>query len=167
MPRLLLFGPCSRVIVDRDDESVSLVALMSTIQRATPDQPLETGSFTDLDWGNVAVWLRLPGDEGKVFEQRFQIVLPDSTVFGNAIVRFIFRDRIQQNTIRGKIFPIGQLGEYQLRISIREVMDGMSDDEGWEVAMDYPIIVAELNSEAQKIESSRRLESTRPNASTK
>jgi hypothetical protein len=133
MPRLLLFGPCQKAIIDREDSVVSMIAIIAGVAVASPVSPDAAVQFP---WAAVAVWERSPGDEDRAFEQLLQVVQPDDSAIGASVVQFTFVKRTHQNVIRAVAFPVGQAGMHRLRLSIRE-----AGTENWNVAAEYPVEV--------------------------
>jgi hypothetical protein len=149
MPRLLLFGPCQKAIIDQDDALVSMIAILAGVTVAAP---VSLDAAIQFPWAAVAVWERLIGDEDKAFEQQMQVVQPDDTTIGDSVVQFTFVKRTHQNVIRAMAFPVGQAGLHSLRLSIREV--GSAD---WSVVAEYPVEVEHrLADEAVNSEESAR-----------
>lgn len=139
MPRLLLFSPCRKVIIDRDDDTVSLVSLLHGFNVnpvADQSEQIPKDAVIPFEWGIVTAWLRTPYDEGKQFEQRIEVVLPNSQVIGtSAAVPFSMTRRTHQNAIKGETFPAGIAGEYTFRLWLREAGEGNE----WQVISEYPI----------------------------
>lgn len=134
MPRLLLFGICQKAIVDRSDETVSLIALIPGItvqldsKGAIPD-------YIAMFWGGAAIWLRIPEDDGKTYEQRVTIVSPSGKEVGGTSYTFSLLNRTQQNIISGNQFPSAEAGEYDIQLWLREV----GEENEWQRITSYPI----------------------------
>ena len=86
MPRLLMFAPCQKAIIDQQDQSISMISILTGIKaqplpddqnRATPVPPNAAAPFK---WAAVSVWLRQPDDGDRTFEQRFAVHLPNGIV---------------------------------------------------------------------------------------
>jgi hypothetical protein len=56
MPRLLLFAPCSKVIVSADGQTVTLVALVAGVNAP------QGATVADLTWEHLTVWQAGPGE---------------------------------------------------------------------------------------------------------
>ncbi len=136
MPRLLVYAMCQKAIIDRD-ETLSLISLFNGIELLPEAGQLEPSSTTAFNWSMVSCWLRTSEDDGKTFEQRLQVVFPDGSARGESILTFKMSSRIHQNTVTATEFPVGQSGEYQMRISLREVAEGRD----FEIVSDYPFEV--------------------------
>jgi hypothetical protein len=141
MPRLLLFAPCQKAIIDRQDNSVSMIQILTQIKigQLKPEGggDIPPDAIIPLNWAIVTEWLQLPGDEGKQFEDRVEIVRPDGTVLVDAISPFAFTLRSHFNTVLLSAFPAGQWGEITLKLSLREVAEGTT----WEPVAEYPLDV--------------------------
>lgn len=137
MPRLLLFAPCQRAIIDRTDTSVSLIAVMNSITAESFEPNLSPDAVGVLLWAAVTIWEQTPGDEDRTFEQRVQIVRPDGEAVGEGAISFAFAERIHQTAVSGTFFPVGQPGLCQMRLSLRET----GDEHNWAVVTEYPVEV--------------------------
>ena len=137
MPRLMLFAPCERAILDRADNSLSLIAI---IHELTADIPSTTALPRDAhaprQWQVVAVWWAEPGDDQKRFQQRVSVVNPDGKVVLQTLTEFDIRLRSHRTVGRINVFPIGVAGEYNLRLEIREL-----GQEGWTEVSSFPLLV--------------------------
>ncbi len=138
MPKLLLFAPCSKIIVSADDQTVTLVALVDGIQAQSG------ATVADLAWEHLTVWQAEPEDVGQTYEQRLEIVRPDRKVAADVRQQFAMEARTLR--VRGSVvgFPAGVEGEYTLRLSVRNVLDA----DVWQRVMEYPVTVRRLPPEA-------------------
>ena len=136
MPRLILFGMCKKAITDRDDFSVSMITLLHGLT-ANSEEPITPDAVIPFDWSIVTGWIKAPEDDGKTFEQRIQIHMPDGTQTGEAVIAFKISKRSHHNTTNGNAFPVGQIGEYHIQLWLREVAEGKE----WEHISDYPFEV--------------------------
>ena len=85
MPRLLLFAPCERVIINTEDNNVTLMTVLSEIGVSWPSSAMDKLRDTPrllTRWQVIASWLREPGDEGREFEQICELVMPDGSKAG-------------------------------------------------------------------------------------
>ncbi len=143
MPRLLFFIPCSRSITETQTGLLSLIAVMDGFQVQVSHEEVPANAVIPVSWSAIASWLRMPSDEGKRFEQRITIVMPDGSenVDGNAV--FEMANRLYRQTTSLNAFPIGQVGEYHLQLSLRDAAEG----DNWTVVADYPIVVEHVRGE--------------------
>ena len=134
MPKLLLFAPCSKVIVSADDQTVTLVALVDGVNAPSGS------SVADLTWEHLAVWQAGSDDAGQTFEQMLEIVRPDRTVAAEVRQEFAMHARTLR--VRGSVvgFPSEIEGEYTLRLSVRNVLDGGV----WARVTEYPVTVRHI-----------------------
>jgi hypothetical protein len=81
MPKLLIFAPCEKVIIDQATNTLSLITVLQEIRyKAPPNVPLPTNAPLGLamQWSVLTLWRQEePDDAGVQFEQRF--VLADAT----------------------------------------------------------------------------------------
>ncbi len=71
MPQLLLFVPCHKPVIDLEDNMLSIQDVLESISVDVPagHEP-PPGALAPFSWFTVALWYRLPADEGRQFEQR-------------------------------------------------------------------------------------------------
>jgi len=141
MPRLLLFAPFQRVLVDRNDNTISFIQLLEGFEAPLADLPaqqLAEGVTIPMAWGSCAVWLQQPEDEGRRYEQRVSVVRPDGVVALEAQVEFAMTLRTQRNTARIDGFPASPAGEFWLKLELR----GVEPATEWELAAEYPVSMA-------------------------
>lgn len=77
----------------------------------------------------------MPGDEGKKYESRIDIIKPDGEPIGGSEFSFVMQKQFRITQIKGTHFPIGIEGVHTARIAIREV------DGEWEIVGTYPVDV--------------------------
>lgn len=138
MPRLLLFAPCQKVIIDRDDLSITLVSVFPGLTAEIPAKEvgkIPTSAVTPADWAMAIIWLRLPGEADRTFEQKVDIVAPDGQHISGGTLVFKMTQRTHNVSVRAQGMPIGQAGEYELELYVREV--GVTEE--WQKVAEYPI----------------------------
>ncbi len=142
MPRLLVFVPCLKSIFDQDDDSISLISLLQRITVTRPPGGIPPDAVTAHEWSLFALWLREPEDEGKEFQEAYEILRPDGTPFLQVPTR-PFTMTTQSYRSGGNVhgFPVGQEGEYSLRLGMKEI----SGKAGFSVYASYPIYVRHVD----------------------
>ncbi|MFN8483794.1 MAG: hypothetical protein U0768_12210 [Anaerolineae bacterium] len=121
MPKLVLFAPCDKAIVDQETNSLSLIAILENIRVPIVDGitvPADTSA--PLTWACVSMWQRIEGDANKEFEQRICLLLPDGQEAIESITSFQMTDLYMRSVLRVNGFPVGQEGEHTLRLAVRE-----------------------------------------------
>lgn len=72
MPKLLLFAPCEKVLVDQATNSVTLIALLQELHyKLPPGMPTPQNFALPLSWSALSLWQEESSDGGIQFEQRF------------------------------------------------------------------------------------------------
>ncbi len=138
MPRLLLFAPCIKSIVDKDEGNISLIAVIESVRaQIPPSEPIPSRAVAPIQWSAVSSWLGLPEDAGKRFEQRVQLITPDQMEAISAVVPFEMTMRTHHVMTSINAFPVSQTGELILRLQIHEV----GESHEWETVAEYPILV--------------------------
>ena len=143
MPRLLFFVPAEKAMTERDNSALSLITIMNGLQVERPAEgvDLPADAMLPVRWAVAAMWFREPGDEGKAFEQRVEVVLPDGSIGATAILPFALPRRTHHGTVRGDLFPVGQAGEYLFRLALREA----GTDDEWQIITEYPFEVLHID----------------------
>jgi hypothetical protein len=77
MPKLELFVPCEKVLVDQN-RLFNLITVLETVMIGFPEgTEVPENAFSEFPWQIAISWRRQPGDEGRHWEQNLQIVLPN------------------------------------------------------------------------------------------
>ena len=141
MPRLLTFGVCQKAIVSKFDDSISMINLLFgctvTLDDLIPIQDVAV----PFEWAAVSAWLIESNDNNKTYEQKINIYYPNGASAGESIIAFKFNARSHQNMIASNNFPVGQAGEYILRLSVRELAN---EEEEWKIVSEYPFEVIHI-----------------------
>ena len=138
MPKLLLFAPCDRVIIDEAGKTLTLISILEQVQSQTP--PMGEKVAGAVNWFAIALYLQLPEDEGKTYEQRTCLMLPDGSETLEGTISFQMTQRTHRVMARMFGFPISQTGECSLRLALREKDKG----EQWHTIAEYPIRVVHM-----------------------
>jgi hypothetical protein len=140
MPKLLVFLTAERVIIAQDQTASAItifhgidVGLTATPPDATPSTPLPLA----LSWVAFAAWQREEGDDGKNFEQRVAIKLPDGDILDIGVLVFSPAARVHRTLFSAPYFPLKGEGEYEVTLFIREQGSGHR----WKKAGALPIEV--------------------------
>ncbi|HLK59028.1 MAG TPA: hypothetical protein VKU00_20880 [Chthonomonadaceae bacterium] len=137
MPKLLLFMPSQKTILDQRDNAFSLISTIETVTAQINEGEMPPNAALPLSWEISTVWYQIPEDVGRTFEQRVQLIGPDGTSLVEVQATFQMGYRTQRNLGVVPGFPVGQAGEYQLRLSLREAQN----DQNWTMVAEYPILV--------------------------
>lgn len=149
MPRLMLFAVCSRVIEDNSDGDLTLVSLLEAVAGYyPPGQSKPTEMSVGIRWSAVAVWWKLPEDEGRSFEQSVIVMSPDGEEMGGISHSFQMKLRSGRISVNGRSFPTRGEGEHMVRLSLREA----KEDAKWETITEYPIFVVYQERDVADIE---------------
>lgn len=120
MPRLLMFAPCERVIIDQNNNP----SLISVIQGLTSPLPSDTrvpqNAMGIMRWDIFTLWQREEGDEEKEYVQECQLIGPDNSVTVQATMRFKFVASTQRNIMSFYAFPLASIGEHLLKLWLRD-----------------------------------------------
>jgi hypothetical protein len=141
MPKVLLFVPCEKVIVDRDN-TLSLISVLETITINIPRSEqanLPKGAAVPLRWYALSLWRREPEDEGRRYEQRTRFVRDGDDLLPVNVqpIPFLVAYKTFRNVVTLNGFPIVPEGECLIRLAIREAGQGI-----WREVAEYPIYVS-------------------------
>jgi hypothetical protein len=124
MPKLYIFALCDRVVTDKEDRA-SLITLFNQITAqilpASPDIP--PNAVAAKEWWTFSSWEIQPEDVGKDYRQIVQLLYPNGEPFGPPVsVSFspLSGKTRQQVTVTGFAFPIGQEGQYTVKMWLEE-----------------------------------------------
>jgi len=138
MPRLLLFAPSLKTILDQRDNTFSLISLIDTVTAPLPAEgAMPANAALSLTWEITTLWQQLPEDSNKTFEQRTELLAPngDSLVEVQAVFQMNYRTQRNFGLVPG--LPVGQAGEHRLRLSLREANTGGA----WITVAEFPILI--------------------------
>jgi len=122
MPKLQLFAPCEKVLIDQQN-TVSLISVLQELKVQVP----ETGPMPPANakaaykWDVLTEWARTDDDFGKRFEQRIALFDPAGKPTELSTTTAINTEKATNRivaTILG--FPIGSLGRYTLKLWLSE-----------------------------------------------
>jgi len=123
MPKLYVFAACEKVILDQAGVP-SLISLFTKLKMLLPGQLADVpgNAVAPKEWAVFTSWDRLPTDEGKIFNQCLQVLYPDGKVFfENRDLKFAVKPGERQHNAVGIYgFPIGQKGDYMIRMWLEE-----------------------------------------------
>jgi hypothetical protein len=135
MPRLILFAPCERVIVEEGSNAISLISVLQelTVGGRTGTPPPD--AVGPQRWFVLSIWAR-DGDEpsSQRFEQSITLNGPDGKTFLEMRTTFEIAQKNHRNVALIEGFPIGAAGRYHLNLKIRPV-----GQNNWKDAAEYPI----------------------------
>lgn len=119
MPKLLMFAPCEKVLIDQQN-NISLIALLQEVSVEVPEPPL--GTMAALKWDAFSLWLKTPDDAGRSYEQRVALFDPSghpTGIEGSAPLNF--GDKLTLRNIATVFgFPISATGRYLLKLWLYE-----------------------------------------------
>ena len=109
MPKLLIFAPCEKVLVDEVTKTVTLIGVLQELHyKVPPGTVMQPNSLLPLNWQVISLWQEEEqADAGVEFEQR--LVLENSAgqaLFTNE-VKWRFTRPSQRMVANVPGFPIG------------------------------------------------------------
>jgi hypothetical protein len=125
-PRLLIFAPCDKVIIDAQTNNLSLISVFQDLNVELPPQeevPEGRLPVIVMKWDVVSLWLRDHNDPAdKPWDVRFQLFDPsDKALPIRGRATMVFGDKL---TLRSHVtilgFPLSGEGRYTLRLWMQE-----------------------------------------------
>jgi hypothetical protein len=138
MPTLLIFAPCERAIVSQEDNSPSLITIMSSMTMGVPpNTEVPPHTLAPVRWYIFTQWCVEAGELGKSYEQRLRTVLMDDEVPWESITPFTFDEIMHRIVVTVIGFPVSQEGILFVELSLREV----GEENEFTIMASYPIKV--------------------------
>lgn len=139
MPRLLLFAPCDKLIVDELGNPTLVCVIENINVEVKKDTPIPDDVFSPKEWDVVTLWYSEPGDASKKFKQRFQFELPDGKAVMKSEIEFQMKENDRhRNNIHITGFPVGKPG----RCLARVWLDAIGVPPSTEPVGEFPVHVA-------------------------
>ena len=139
MPKLLVFAPCEKAIIDEQDNAACLITLIESFTIDVPEG-IEVPGYASLPiaWCIFALWEKTEGDDSRIFEQRAELTMPGGRKAADVVASLAFDPKRRRHrwitNVRG--FPLSPSGACTLKLSLREVGQNT-----WQDVADYPIYV--------------------------
>lgn len=138
LPKLLMFAPCEKVIIDQNNNS-SVISILQDLQVEVGPTELPQDAAVPMRWDVFTLWLREASDEGRKFEQICELLTPDGKRATGGTISFEMTMSMQRNVMTLMGFPlVPSGGQYLLRLSLKEAGE---DRERREVA-EFPILLS-------------------------
>jgi hypothetical protein len=136
---------CERVLEDKSTNGLSIISIIEGLNfDVPPDVEIPREAAVPYAWQFVTLWQRQPEDEGREFEQRVVFIAPDGVEVGGGLAPPFTMSKSLHRTIgKHDLLPVGQSGEYLIRVQVREV-----GTEDWHEAGDYPLYITHSIDEA-------------------
>jgi hypothetical protein len=136
MPKLLLFAPCEKVLVDEASKAISLIVILQEVHyKLPPGTTLPPNAAIPMNWSVISLWQQeQPADFGVEFEQR--LVVENSagaTVMANESKWTFAADRNHRIVANVPVIP---LGSRKLTLKLLYRVAGSRD---WLPAAEFPI----------------------------
>ena len=142
MVKLLLFAPCEKLIVNKDENTSSLITILETIN--IPALPTEEGvpedSAVPFRWYACALWHAETDEDYGPYEQRLKLITPDARELFEAVIPFVFGPPHRNHRITGfyPLFPIMPSGTAFVSLELRRVAENILD---WQEIARFPIVI--------------------------
>jgi len=137
MPKLLIFAPCEKVIID-DQKNATLIVLLNTLTVAHKgDTEIPKDAVGAKEWAVFTMWQPAKEDIGKEFVQFLQMVKPDGEEFKRAEIKFTVNpdDKVSQARMNIHGFPLGQKGPFTLNMWLQQGSDRLGETHSYTVTV--------------------------------
>ncbi len=126
MPKLLLFVPCEKLIVD-ENGNPTLVSLLQNIGlQIKGDSSVPEDAIAPREWDIVTLWEPAEGEENAKVVQRLDIEYPNGKLFSTSSrIEFVLEKRTHRNKIHINGFPVGIAGRYTLKLWLESLTPGV------------------------------------------
>jgi hypothetical protein len=120
MPKLLIFAPCEKVLVDELTHTVTLIGVLQELHyKVPPGTSMQPNSLLPLSWQVISLWQEEdPADAGVEFEQRLALENNAGQVLFANEVKWRFTRPSQRMVANVPGLPIG-FRKLTLRLSYR------------------------------------------------
>lgn len=140
MPDLSMFVACTHAIVDREDNNLSLINLLSQVRVRAPGKAttaIVPEAKAPLRWCAVAVWRSKPQDAGRTFRQRVLVRFPSGKCGPIGPTMDIPpTGSFHRNILRVDGLSVGEEGTYEIVVEL-----SYGEDSPWVEAGSYPVVV--------------------------
>jgi hypothetical protein len=122
MPKLLVFAPCEKVIISRDENNPTLIAILHTIGgEVRSHEPVAPGTMAPMRWSVFTLWQRLDGEDGKILEQRLRLRSPSGKTTNASTPQEL---NLSVETIRSTVtigqVPVSEVGTWEIQLFLNE-----------------------------------------------
>lgn len=137
MPKLLMFAPCDNVLISGENQSASLIIVLTQIvyQGTIPD-PFPPNAMSPMRWSTFSQWEFETEDSGINFQQKITLVDDAGQEAYSNQVNFtgIPSKSIHRVVTTNFGFPLLAPGVYRLKLSYQRAAQG-----DWQEVADYPL----------------------------
>jgi len=135
LPRLLIFAPCNKVLIDQDN-NISLISIFQDVRIPKPEN-IPHDAQAVIQWDVLTVWGQVPEDDGRTYEQDVMVFGPDGSMTAHTKLQFSMAARTYRNISKIYGFPVSREGEYSLTLKLKD----MQDDEHFIFEATFPMFV--------------------------
>ncbi len=146
MPKLLVFAPCSDVIISRGG-NLSLITVLENLN-LTLFQEVESlqDALVPRPWKVVTILESVDEEVGTSFDHRIVVTSPNGeTIAGGESLDILVRDKWQHVIAEFPGFPAAPEGEYRVKGYVRP-----SGTKRWKQIASYPVVVKHRNQNTEE-----------------
>lgn len=158
MPKPVYIVCANSVTVDRESNFVSILNVIEkldvTVQiDKTPDGGRPTSRFHITEAQAVAVWSKVPGDDGKEFESQFRITSPEGTVSESPIVPFEFEKGklLHRFILKINVMPFHESGTLQIESAVRKKGTNTWQSQSYEIVIERTVKIDPLLADFEQV----------------
>jgi hypothetical protein len=125
MPKLLLFAPCEKIIIEDKSTNVSFISLLDSIRIGVRVGEIPEGAAIPLRWSVITMWWRQPDEEPRRYEQQWDFVESDGRVLVRDSAIFVIEGKTHRHITQMEAFPLPRrAGQCLLKLYLREDAEG-------------------------------------------
>ena|SRR5579871_3094634 len=135
MPKLLLFAPCEKLLIDEQTKTISLIVILQEIHyKIPPGTQIQPGAMLPMQWSIVTLWREEePQDSHVEFEQQLLIEGSGGDILSTNEARFKFTAPSHRMIAHVPGIP---LGSRKINVRLAYRVAGVKD---WIPLASYPI----------------------------
>jgi hypothetical protein len=128
MPQLLVFVPCEKVIISKDENNPTLIAVMQQVgaefelieTTSKPTSDKEQSILLPMRWSIFTMWRAVAGDADKTFTQVIKVLSPDGKARLTHSGDFTLEKTTHRITLNIQSIPAAGSGTWMLQLFIHE-----------------------------------------------
>lgn len=138
MPKLLIFAPCEKVIIDQNNNPSLISVIQELVSPLPPDTQIPPNAMGLMRWDIFTLWQQETGDDQKEFVQDCALVGPTESSGIQGSMAFRFTGLAHRNIMSIYGFPLANVGRYELKLWLREA--GSDERDRTEIAS-FPLLI--------------------------
>jgi hypothetical protein len=125
VPKLLIFAPCEKVIISTDQNTPTLISILTELRGEIEPTDAQTAQVPDEEaqfpfrWGIFVMWHREESEASQGFEQTLHLISPKQKRMIDQTVSFVVEKANHRIITNLPSVPIGVPGLWTLNLYVR------------------------------------------------